>query len=172
MPDIVYVLTNPAMPGSCQNWLYNEPPEENEGPLQHQRAEEFRCAVAWQVPTGTGRALEKDLHITFAPDRHSPSREWFKTDPERVKAFLRNVPGQDVTPKTESSPETPKAEEKEERKSNPGTREKTERNQAMVQDKKAGMTYADIARKYERSSTFVRKTINRCLARENENQDS
>ena len=93
-------------------------------------------------------------------------------DPERVVVILRQVPGKDVTPKTESSSETPKAEEKEERKSNPGTREKTERNQAMVQDKKAGMTYADIARKYERSSTFVRKTINRCLARENENQDS
>ena len=159
MPDIVYVLTNPTIPGLVKIGFTTDLQKRMEDLYNTSVPDKFECVIAWQVLTGTGRTLEKDLHITFAPDRRSPSREWFKTDPERVKAFLRNVPGKDVTPNTEPSPEAP--ESKEEKKSNPGTREKTERNQEMLQAWREGKSYAEIARKYEVSATFARKTIKR-----------
>ena len=159
MSETVYVLANPAMPGFLKIGFTTNLPKRMEDLYNTSVPEPFECVLAWQVREGTGRALEKDLHITFAPDRRSPSREWFKMDPERVKAFLRHVPGKDVTPKTESSPETLK--KKQEGKSNPGTREKTERNQEMLQAWREGKSYAAIARDFEVSSTFARKTIKR-----------
>ena len=132
MPDIVYVLTNPAMPGFVKIGYTTNIQARLKQLHNTSVPVPFECVIAWQVQEGTGRELEKALHTAFTPDKRSASREFFEMDPERVVVILRHVPGKDVTPKTESSLETPK-KKKQERKSNPGTREKTERNQEMLQ---------------------------------------
>lgn len=102
MPDIVYVLTNPAMPGFVKIGYTTQEDVQARMKQLHSTGvpEPFECAIAVQVKKGQAKALEKALHTAFAPDQGSASREFFKMDPERVLAILRMWPGRDVTPKT------------------------------------------------------------------------
>ena len=101
MSSIVYVLTNEAMPTIIKigrtsddsplvrmDELYN-----TSVPLP------FECAIAIKIADDQGPKLEKALHKAFAPDRVNPSREFFWTEPERVRAILEVWPDcEDVTP--------------------------------------------------------------------------
>ena len=101
MPDIVYVLTNPAMPGFVKIGYTTQEDVQARMKQLHSTGvpEPFECAIAVQVKKGQAKALEKALHTAFAPDQGNTSREFFKMDPERVLAILRMWPGRDVTPK-------------------------------------------------------------------------
>ena len=106
MPETVYVLTNPAMPGYVKIGYTTNIQARMKQLHSTGVPEPFECAMAMQVETGEGRKLEKALHTAFIPDKGSSSREFFKMDPERVVAILRIWPGKDVTP-TPASPKTP-----------------------------------------------------------------
>ena len=101
MPDIVYVLTNPAMPGFVKIGYTTQEDVQARMKQLHTTGvpEPFECAIAVQVKKGQAKALEKALHTAFAPDQGNASREFFKMDLERVLAILRMWPGRDVTPK-------------------------------------------------------------------------
>lgn len=101
MPDIVYVLTNPAMPGFVKIGYTTQEDVQARMKQLHSTGvpEPFECVMAVQVGKGQANALEKALHTAFAPDQGNASREFFKMDPERVLAILRVWPGRDVTPK-------------------------------------------------------------------------
>ena len=101
MPNIVYVLTNPAMPGIVKigmtdradvlrrmNELYS-----TGVPLP------FECTIARQIEGREAAEIENALHIAFDPYRVNPSREFFEIDPEQVEVLLRVMSGTDVTPR-------------------------------------------------------------------------
>ena len=100
MPDIVYVLTNPAMPGFVKIGYTTQDDVQARMKQLHTTGvpKPFECAMAKQVRTGKGRDLEKALHTAFDPYRNV-SREFFEIAPAQVLAILRIWPGKDVTPK-------------------------------------------------------------------------
>ena len=98
MATIVYVLTNPAMPGIVKiGATTRDDPEIRMNELYTTGVPlPFDCAVAIELDESEG--LEKALHSAFGPYRLNPSREFFEIDPYQAEAILRVWPGKDVTP--------------------------------------------------------------------------
>ena len=95
---IVYVLTNPAMPGIVKigktsrgsvdarlNELYS-----TGVPVP------FECAFAGRVSDET--SVEKAFHLAFGPYRLNPKREFFQIEAEQAIALLELMTLEDVTP--------------------------------------------------------------------------
>ena len=111
MPNIIYALTNSAMPGLLKIGMTNQPDVQDRMrdlyttgvPLP------YECAVAWQVEGREAVDVERALHTAFDPWRINPSREFFKMEPEQVVVLVRVLlPGRDVTPQNAGpSTETP-----------------------------------------------------------------
>jgi hypothetical protein len=94
---IVYVLTNPAMPGLVKigqttNEIANRMNELNTTgvPLP------FECPFACEVDDC--KAVENALHKAFYPYRINPRREFFEIDPDQAIVILRLFTKKDVTP--------------------------------------------------------------------------
>ncbi len=96
--EIVYVLSNSAMPGILKigkttqadvslrmNQLYT-----TGVPVP------FECEYAIEVEDCS--KVESALHIAFGPSRVNPNREFFKIDPEQAIAILKLLDQRDVTP--------------------------------------------------------------------------
>lgn len=95
---IVYVLTNPAMPGIVKigktardsvevrlNELYS-----TGVPLP------FECAFAGRIADES--KVEKAFHLAFGPYRLNPKREFFQIEPEQAITLLELMISEDVTP--------------------------------------------------------------------------
>lgn len=95
--SIVYVLSNPAMPGLVKI-----------GRTSHDDANTriaqlyttgvpvpFTIEFAGRVPNS--EEVEKALHIAFAPYRVNPKREFFRVDPEQAIAILKLLHTEDAT---------------------------------------------------------------------------
>ena len=100
MATIVYVLTNPAMPGMVKIGKTDRDPQTRMKELYSTGVPNpFECAFAAEFDGDISR-LEKALHTAFGPYRDNPSREFFKIDSYQAEAILRIWPGaKDVTPK-------------------------------------------------------------------------
>ena len=95
---VVYVLTNPAMPGYVKIGHTSQPIEKRIRSLGGTNLPRpFECAAAWEFKDA--RAVEKALHDAFADRRGDLLREFFTLDPERVVAILKQFGRRDVTPK-------------------------------------------------------------------------
>ena len=103
MSVIVYVLTNPAMPGLVKIG------KTTRDDLQARMRElyttgvplPFDCAIAIEVEN-KGNELEKALHVAFEPHRLNRSREFFTAKSSQVEALLNIWPNaRDVTPEIE-----------------------------------------------------------------------
>ena len=102
IPNIVYALTNPAMPGIVKIGMTDR------DDVQRRMADlyttgvplPFECAVAREIDGREALEIENALHTAFGPNRVNSSREFFQIDPEQVQALLKVMPGRDVTPKT------------------------------------------------------------------------
>ena len=100
MPNIVYVLTNPAMPGMVKIGMTDRPD------VQHRMGDlyttgvplPFECAIAREIEDREAAEIERALHTAFGPNRVNRFREFFEVDPEQVEVLLRVMPGRDVTP--------------------------------------------------------------------------
>jgi hypothetical protein len=95
--QIVYVLTNPAMPGLVKIGKTNQiEVEERIRQLYGTGVPvPFDCAFACQVKDAT--EVEKALHFAFGQTRINPNREFFKIEPERVIAVLKLLKVDDIT---------------------------------------------------------------------------
>jgi hypothetical protein len=95
--SIVYVLSNPAMPGIVKI-----------GRTSHDDANTriaqlyttgvpvpFTIEFAGRVPNS--EEVEKALHSAFAPYRVNPKREFFRIDPEQAIAILKLLHTEDAT---------------------------------------------------------------------------
>lgn len=96
---LVYVLTNPAMPGLVKIGMTNRVDME-------QRMRElygtgvpvpFKCEYACKVKKSNTKLLEQVLHTAFSPNRVNPQREFFDIEPEQAIAILRFCDEGDVT---------------------------------------------------------------------------
>jgi len=94
---IVYVLTNPTMPGLVKigqtiNEITNRMNELNTTgvPLP------FDCLFACEVDDC--KLVENSLHKAFYPQRINPKREFFEIDPDQAIVILRLFSKKDVTP--------------------------------------------------------------------------
>ena len=100
MPNIVYVLTNPAMPGIVKIGMTNEADVQRRmGGLYTTGVPlPFDCAIAREIEGRDAAEIESALHTAFGPYRINPSREFFQLETEQVEVLLRVMPGKDVTP--------------------------------------------------------------------------
>jgi hypothetical protein len=84
MPDIVYILTNEAMPGLVKIGRTIDSVEIRIAQLSSSTAIPlaFECYFAAEV--NNAAKLEKTLHQLFSENRINPKREFFRVDRERV----------------------------------------------------------------------------------------
>ncbi len=104
--QIVYVLTNPAMPGLVKIGKTTQLEVDDRMKQLYGTGVPvpFDCAFACQVRDAT--EVEKALHLAFGMMRINPNREFFKIEPERVIAVLRLLKVDDVTVQFERSIES------------------------------------------------------------------
>lgn len=95
---IVYILTNPAMPGLVK--IGKTLRDSVEGRLADLYSTSvpvpFECEYAARVEDAG--AVERILHEAFGPYRINPKREFFDITPEQATAFLQFIALEDVTP--------------------------------------------------------------------------
>lgn len=98
MPDIVYVLTNEAMPGLVKVGLTTDSVEERISQLSTASGVPlpFECYFAAEV--NDCARLEKTLHRLFSDSRINPKREFFKVDPEKVVLAISIGDFKEITP--------------------------------------------------------------------------
>jgi hypothetical protein len=99
--QIVYVLTNPAMPGLVKIGMTTQ--FEVEARMKQLFGTgvpvPFDCAFACQVKDA--HEVEKALHFAFGNVRINPNREFFKIEPERIIVMLKLLKVDDVTMQVE-----------------------------------------------------------------------
>ena len=100
MSNIVYVLTNPAMPGIVKIGMTDQSDVQlRMGQLYTTGVPfPFDCVIAREIVDREAVEIESALHTAFGPHRLNPSREFFQLEPEQVEVLLRVMPGKDVTP--------------------------------------------------------------------------
>ncbi len=100
MPNIVYVLTNPAMPRIVKIGMTDRPDVQRRmGDLYTTGVPlPFDCVIAREIEDREAAEIERALHTAFGPYRINPNREFFQVEPEQAEVLLRVMPGRDVTP--------------------------------------------------------------------------
>lgn len=95
---IIYVLTNPAMPGILKIGMTTR--EEVEIRMNELYTTgvplPFECAFAGK--TDKLKEVEKALHIAFGPQRVNPKREFFEIEEIQVIKLLKLLCSEEVTP--------------------------------------------------------------------------
>ena len=97
MPNFVYVLTIPTMPGLVKIGYTNQ------DDVRVRIADLYRTGVPvpFQIEyvcrVENAQAVENALHIAFRPNRINPNREFFKIDPEQAIVILKLFRDEDIT---------------------------------------------------------------------------
>ena len=102
---IVYVLTNPAMPGLVKIG------KTSRGDVNARLGElystgvpvPFECAFAGRI-ADEGK-VEKAFHMAFGPYRLNPKREFFEIEPAQAIALLELLVEEDITPQLQKEAE-------------------------------------------------------------------
>lgn len=104
--QIVYVLTNPAMPGLIKIGKTTQLEVEDRMKQLYGTGVPvpFNCAFACQVRDAT--EVERALHVAFGANRINPNREFFKIEAERVIAILKLLKVDDITTQLEKTIES------------------------------------------------------------------
>ncbi len=104
--QIVYVLTNPAMPGLVKIGMTTqlEVEERMKQLFGTGVPVPFDCAFACRVKDAT--EVERALHYAFGNARINPNREFFKIEAERVIAVLKLLKVDDITTQVEQTIES------------------------------------------------------------------
>ena len=96
---IVYVLTNPCMPGIVKIGMTER--SEMDARLRELYTTgvplPFECKFACKVKKSECGKIEKALHTAFAPQRVNANREFFSIHPEQAIAILELFQHEDVT---------------------------------------------------------------------------
>jgi hypothetical protein len=95
---IVYVLTNPAMPGIVKIGKTSRDSVDTRLSELYSTGVPvpFECAFAGRVSDES--KVEKAFHLAFGPYRLNPKREFFQIEPEQAIALLELMIIDDVTP--------------------------------------------------------------------------
>ena len=89
MPNIVYVLSNPAMPGIVKIGMTDKPDvQQRMGELYSTGVPfPFDCVIAREIEDREAAEIERALHTAFGPNRVNRFREFFQVDPEQVEVL-------------------------------------------------------------------------------------
>lgn len=104
--QIVYVLTNPAMPGLVKIGKTTQLEVDDRMKQLYGTGVPvpFDCAFACRVRDAS--EVERALHFAFGAARINPNREFFRVEPERVVAILKLLRVDDVTQQIEATLES------------------------------------------------------------------
>ena len=104
MGNIIYVLTNPAMPGLVKIGWTDEDYAENriEGLYTSGVPMPFCCITAREIEGRPAEEAEKALHDVLREYRPNPAREFFRLNPDDAKALVEKIPGTPVCPSARS----------------------------------------------------------------------
>lgn len=104
--QIVYILTNPVMPGLVKigKTMQLEVEERMKQLYSTGVPVPFDCAFACKVKDAG--EVEKALHLAFGMTRINPNREFFRLEPERVIAVLQLLKVDDITQQFEKTIES------------------------------------------------------------------
>jgi len=96
---IVYLLTNPSMPGLVKIGMTTR--ESIEVRMKELYGTgvpaPFECYYACKVHSSDCAKIEKALHTAFSPNRINPNREFFNINPAQAEAILALFHREDVT---------------------------------------------------------------------------
>ena len=102
--NVVYVLTNSAMPGIVKiGYTTQDDANVRIGQLYTTGVPvPFDLEFACKVPNAED--VEKALHTAFGPNRINPKREFFRIEPEQAIAILRLLHTEDATKEVSLQP--------------------------------------------------------------------
>lgn len=102
--QIVYVLTNPSMPGLVKiGFTADEDANRRIGQLYTSGVPvPFNLEFACRVPNA--HEVERALHLAFGPHRINPGREFFRIEPEQAIVILKLLHVQDATTEVAAQP--------------------------------------------------------------------
>ena len=98
MPNqIIYILTNEAMPGYVKIGKTTTSLEQRIAELSRSTSIPLPFTCFYACIVNDSSFVEKQLHNAFGDNRANPRREFFVIDPERVVAALKLASIQEVT---------------------------------------------------------------------------
>ena len=96
--EIVYVLTNEAMPNLVKIGKTTRKDVKTRMNELYSSGVPFQFECVYAVEVDDCATVEKALHAAFYPSRVNPKREFFSIDPEQAIAILKLLKTKDVTP--------------------------------------------------------------------------
>jgi len=99
MSEIIYILTNEAMPGYVKIGKTNNDLEQRIRELSASTSVPLPFTVFYACTVKNAQFVEHQLHDAFDDNRVNPKREFFRVAPERVVAALKLAEIENLTPK-------------------------------------------------------------------------
>jgi hypothetical protein len=87
--SIVYVLTNPAMPGLVKIGMTGSSDADERVAQLYTSGVPFPFKLEFACRVANPAEVESALHRAFAPNRVNPKREFFKIEPDQAIAILK-----------------------------------------------------------------------------------
>ncbi len=101
MNEIIYILTNEAMPGYVKIGKTNNNLEQRVRELSASTSIPLPFTVFYACTVKNAQFVEHQLHDAFDNNRVNPRREFFQIAPERVVAALKLAEIENLTPKND-----------------------------------------------------------------------
>lgn len=104
--SVVYVLTNPAMPGMVKIGRTSQDDAKTRIDQLYTTGVPVPFNLEFVCKVPNSEEVEKALHLAFAPHRINPKREFFSIEPIQAIAILKLLHVQDATAEIENQPTT------------------------------------------------------------------
>ncbi len=104
--NIVYVLTNSAMPGLVKIGYTTQDDANSRIAQLYATGVPVPFELQYACKVQNAEEVEKALHVAFSPQRINPKREFFKIEPEQAIAILKLLHTEDATAEIEQQPTT------------------------------------------------------------------
>ncbi|MBI2596802.1 GIY-YIG nuclease family protein [Candidatus Daviesbacteria bacterium] len=101
MSEIIYVLTNEAMPGYVKVGRTSTNLEQRIRELNASTSVPLPFTAFYACTVENAQFVEHQLHDAFDDNRVNPKREFFRVAPERVVAALKLAEIENITPKSD-----------------------------------------------------------------------
>ena len=99
MNDIIYILTNEAMPGYVKIGKTNNNLEQRVRDLSASTSVPLPFTVFYACTVKNAQFVEHRLHDAFDNNRANPRREFFQIAPERIVSALKLAEIENITPR-------------------------------------------------------------------------
>lgn len=96
--DIVYVFINEGMPGLCKIGYTSRNDVKERAKELYTTGVPYPFQIYYACHVNNGKNVESILHRLFAENRVNNNREFFETEPEKVKIALQLSNPKEITP--------------------------------------------------------------------------